>query len=188
MGINDQFGVTCEACGHQNLFKRSLLAKHYNQKVSLSCSRCQAKTAVLLNADFFNRPVAASAPQRPATFIMNAPDTKPGDSKIARLKVFANDYHEEQIFPLREGNNVIGRKSDTSPAEVLGITTRDTSMSRKHCLLTVSMHQGQYRYLLQDQDSLNGVFCQGQKLTPKEVIVLDKNTVLTIGATQICLI
>ena len=94
----------------------------------------------------------------------------------------------KQIFPLMEGDNVIGRSNKDTDGVDIAITTTDPSMGRKHCVINVNRNkQGKLIYTLRDFPSLTGTFLGSVILEDKDRIRIEDAAVVTIGATTFIL-
>jgi hypothetical protein len=99
------------------------------------------------------------------------------------LTVTANEDTAGQVLFLKEGKNVIGRKSVTSQA-TLSIVTEDLSMSREHIIIEVTKDEkGGYKHYLSDNKSRNRTLYKENYLDEREVVVLDDNDKILIGHT-----
>ena len=94
----------------------------------------------------------------------------------------------EQTLPIKMGKNIIGRASESKPADV-PIRTQDSYMSRNHCVIEVIRQpNGKIEYLLYDIGSTNGTFINGDKksrLRPNMQVLLRDGDTLQIGRTKV---
>lgn len=101
--------------------------------------------------------------------------------------VIENVFGYKQILPLKEGDNVIGRRSKGTEINT-PIETSDMSMDRHHCIINVKKNsQGKIIYTLRDNPSLTGTFFQNELLGDKERIRIEEGAIVTIGATTFIL-
>lgn len=91
-----------------------------------------------------------------------------GESALFELEVTMPDG-TQQVFALKDGDNVVGRESSRD------IALLDSSISRAHARVTVRGEQ----VFLEDLDSKNGTFIEGQKL--EEEIELLPETAVAFG-------
>jgi pSer/pThr/pTyr-binding forkhead associated (FHA) protein len=93
-----------------------------------------------------------------------------------------------QSFDLKEGKNVIGRKS--SMAVDIAIETEDLTMGRRHCMVEVKVNEkrGGFDFLISDLKSVNGTILNGRiqrKLTDQDVIYLNDGDTFQLGLTKV---
>jgi pSer/pThr/pTyr-binding forkhead associated (FHA) protein len=107
----------------------------------------------------------------------------PGKS-AGKITVLADGDTLEQVFPLREGLSVIGRKSATASRATIGIATTDRSMSREHiCIEVKKEEKSGYKHYLSDNNSKNHTLYNSNYLGDGEVVVLSDNDEIIIGHT-----
>lgn len=88
---------------------------------------------------------------------------------------------------MHEGDNVIGRRSKGTEADI-PIESNDPSMDRRHCILNVKRDkQGQIVYTLRDNNSITGTFLMNELLGPKERVRIEEGNIFTLGATTLIL-
>lgn len=103
------------------------------------------------------------------------------------IVVIENVFGYKQVFPLKPGDNLIGRKNKDNDIDI-PIETSDPSMDRRHCYINVSKNkQGETVYKLRDNDSITGTFLQNTLLGPKDNIIIEDGAIFTLGATSIIL-
>ena len=103
------------------------------------------------------------------------------------ITVIENSFGFKQIFPLREGDNIIGRRCIGNTIQV-PIETSDMSMDRFHCIINVKRNkQGDLIYTLRDAPSLTGTFLNNELLEDKDRIRIEEGAIITIGATTFIL-
>ncbi|WP_080904808.1 FHA domain-containing protein [Parabacteroides sp. Marseille-P3160] len=106
-------------------------------------------------------------------------------SGIGKLTVLANENTPEQTFPLHEGVQTIGRKAQTSTADIR-ITTGDRSMSRNHLQIEVKKtEKSGYKHYLTDNNSKNQTLYNNNYIGPGEVVVLKDKDEIIIGCTAL---
>ena len=106
------------------------------------------------------------------------PKEKPNESN-ARL-VF-----EDQPYFLEEGQNIIGRKGNTSKATVQ-IATEDRYMSRQHCSITVTtLPDGTKKAVLSNYQNKNLTSVDGQEIETGDEIRLTNGDRITMGHTTV---
>ena len=114
-------------------------------------------------------------------------DELSNENGYGSIVVIENVFGFKQVFPLHEGDNLIGRRSKGTEVDI-PIETNDPSMDRRHCILNVKRNkQGEIIYTLRDNDSITGTFVMNDLLGPKDRIRLEDGNVFTLGATTLIL-
>lgn len=89
----------------------------------------------------------------------------------------------QHSFILKHGVNTIGRHSKEPKAQIT-MPTQDSFMSRCHIKIEVNkLPSGIIKHLLVDNDSVNGVFLNGKRILPGQVVVLEPEDKLRLGHT-----
>ena len=102
-----------------------------------------------------------------------------GTSVTARLTYGGKDY------PLKEGQNIIGRQGTTSMATVQ-IETADRYMSRQHCSIEVStLPDGTKKAVLRNYQNKNQTTVDGQPIENDDTIRLTEGNSITMGHTTV---
>jgi uncharacterized protein YbaR (Trm112 family) len=110
-------------------------------------------------------------------------NTPPCQEEWDCITVIENVFGFKQVFPLQEGDNIIGRRCAGTVINI-PIETGDMSMDRRHCVITVKHNkQGEITYTLRDALSLTGTFLKNELLGNKDRIRIYDGDVVTIGAT-----
>ena len=103
------------------------------------------------------------------------------------ITVIENRFAYKQVFPLKEGDNLIGRRCIGTSVDI-PIETSDMSMDRRHCIINVRCNkQGERCYTLRDALSLTGTFLNNEILGDKDRVRLEDGAIVTIGATTFIL-
>lgn len=106
---------------------------------------------------------------------------------FGNITVIENVFGFKQVLPLREGDNIIGRRCVGNNIQV-PIETSDMSMDRYHCVINVKRNkQGELIYTLRDAPSLTGTFLNNEILGDKERVRIEEGAIVTIGATTFIL-
>ncbi|MDR3140765.1 MAG: FHA domain-containing protein [Tannerellaceae bacterium] len=118
-------------------------------------------------------------------------EEKPEDEDLrlefGYMTVVENVFGYRQMLPLREGDNVIGRRCVGTVIHT-PIETGDMSMDRRHCIVNVRKNkQGKIIHTLRDAPSLTGTFLNNELLRDKDRINIEDGAVITIGATTLIL-
>ena len=88
-------------------------------------------------------------------------------------------------YPLKEGQNIVGRKGSTSKATVQ-IETADRYMSRQHCSISVStLPDGTKKAVLSNFQNKNSTTIDGQLIGTGDEIRLTDGNSITMGHTTI---
>ena len=88
-------------------------------------------------------------------------------------------------YPLEEGQNIIGRKGNTSKATIQ-IATDDRYMSRQHCSITVStLPDGTKKAVLSNYQNKNLTTIDGQPIETGDSIRLTDGNSITMGHTTV---
>ncbi len=118
----------------------------------------------------------------PTDTILVQPYIKAG---IGKLTVIGDNDTPEQTFPLHEGVQIIGRKANTSTADIR-IVTGDKSMSRTHLQIEVKKEEKSgYKHYLTDNNSKNQTLYNNNYIGMGEVVVLKDNDFIIIGHTTL---
>ena len=108
-------------------------------------------------------------------------------AELGYVVVIENVFSYKQVFPLKEGDNLIGRKNKDSSVDI-EIESSDRSMDRRHCYINVRKKKdGSVVYTLRDNDSITGTFYKNEILGPKDRVVIEDGAVITMGATSMIL-
>lgn len=108
-------------------------------------------------------------------------------AELGYVVVIENVFSYKQVFPLKEGDNLIGRKNKDSSVDI-EIESSDRSMDRRHCYINVRKKKdGSVVYTLRDNDSITGTFYMNEILGPKDRVVIEDGAVITMGATSMIL-
>lgn len=92
---------------------------------------------------------------------------------------------EDQPYFLEEGQNIIGRKGNTSKATVQ-IATDDRYMSRQHCSITVTtLPDGTKKAVLSNYQNKNLTTIDGQEIEKGDAIRLINGNRITMGHTTV---
>ena len=154
--------ITCPKCEHAFNFDES----RYRQVTSISfaCPACRKHFSLTLDEiEEMNREEI--------------------DAPWGYITVLENQFGYRQTFALKEGDNVIGRHSPGSVADI-SIQSGDMSMDRRHCIINVkAKNDGSIQYTLRDNPSLTGTFLRHEILNDRERAYIKNEDIVTIGAT-----
>ena len=114
-------------------------------------------------------------------------DENANNTNFGSIVVVENVFGYKQVLPLKEGDNVIGRRNKGTEIDV-PIETADPSMDRKHCIINVKRNkQGKLIYTLRDNQSITGTFLMNEILGDKDRVRIEEGTIITLGATTLIL-
>ncbi len=114
-------------------------------------------------------------------------DEQENSKDFGSVVVVENVFGYKQVLPLKEGDNVIGRRNKGTEVDV-SIETADPSMDRRHCIINVHKNkQGQLVYTLRDNQSVTGTFLMNELLGDKDKVRIEEGAVITLGATTLIL-
>lgn len=177
--------IRCPKCGNTIFFDEREVDE--SGTFVTSCPECGKKIGVRLKTA---KGPAAKAPQSKdsnASDSAAAPTEAASSENFGKLVVIENRFHYKQEFPLRLGDNVIGRASRSSHVDC-AIATDDPSMDMTHCVVNVSRDRNsRLKYVLRDGPSNTGTFVGNELLGDHERRVIEDGTLFTLGATSIIL-
>ena len=92
---------------------------------------------------------------------------------------------DDQPYLLEEGQNIIGRKGNTSKADIQ-IATDDRYMSRQHCSITITtLPDGTQKAVLSNYQNKNLTTIDGQEIETGDAIRLINGNCITMGHTTV---
>lgn len=108
------------------------------------------------------------------------------NNEFGTITVIENVFGFKQVYGLKEGDNVFGRRCVGTVINC-PIETSDMSMDRRHCIINVKKNKksGKVMYTLRDAPSLTGTFLHNELLEDNDRIRLDDDSIITIGATSL---
>ncbi len=166
--------VRCPKCDHYITFDETI----YNEGQSLvfECDNCKKQFSIRIGTS------KLAATQKDANKNQNSTDEGFGS-----ILVVENVFGFRQNYPLKEGDNIIGRYNQGDKITI-PIDTTDRSMDRRHCVITVKKDRnGNISYLLRDFPSLTGTFLFNRILGDREKALIEDGAIITLGATTIIL-
>ena len=114
-------------------------------------------------------------------------DEQENSKDFGSIVVVENVFGYKQVLPLKEGDNVIGRRNKGTEVDV-SIETSDPSMDRSHCVINVSRNKkGKIIYTLRDNQSITGTFLMNEILGEKDRVRIEEGAIITLGATTLIL-
>lgn len=153
--------ITCPKCEHSFNFDESRY--QHVKSISFACPACRKHFSLTLDEiEEMNREEI--------------------DAPYGYIVVLENQFGYRQTFALKQGDNIIGRHSPGSVADI-SIQSGDMSMDRRHCIINVKSTNNGTRYTLRDNPSLTGTFLRHEILNDRERANLSNEDIVTIGAT-----
>ena len=169
--------VRCPKCDNYIQFDETQYEE--GQSLVFVCGQCKKQFGIRIGKSKLN---AANRRQEQAAL-----DEQEGTKEFGNVIVIENVFAFKQVLPLKEGDNLIGRRNQGTDADV-PVETNDPSMDRRHCILNVKRgRDGRLTYTLRDNNSLTGTFVHNELLGPKERLRIEDGTVFTLGATTLIL-
>lgn len=102
-----------------------------------------------------------------------------------KISTSAQLLYDGICYPLEEGQNIIGRRGNTSKATIQ-IATDDRYMSRQHCSVTVNtLPDGTKKVVLSNYQNKNLTSIDGQPIETGDAIRLTDGNSITMGHTTI---
>ncbi len=93
--------------------------------------------------------------------------------------------YEGKSYPLKDGDNIIGRKASTSNATIQ-LPTNDAYLSRQHCIIKVTpLPDGTKKVVLSNYHNKNITRIDTQVVEKEDEIRLADGNIVTMGRTKI---
>ena len=166
--------ILCPKCDNYITFDETKYAE--GQSLVFICEHCKKQFAIRIGK------TKLKATRKEEVLDENANSTNFGS-----IVVVENVFGYKQVLPLKEGDNVIGRRNKGTEIDV-PIETADPSMDRKHCIINVKRNkQGKLIYTLRDNQSITGTFLMNEVLGDKDRVRIEEGTIITLGATTLIL-
>lgn len=166
--------ILCPKCDNYITFDETKYTE--GQSLVFICEHCKKQFAIRIGK------TKLKATRKEEVLDENANNTNFGS-----IVVVENVFGYKQVLPLKEGDNVIGRRNKGTEIDV-PIETADPSMDRKHCVINVKRNkQGKLIYTLRDNQSITGTFLMNEILGDKDRVRIEEGTIITLGATTLIL-
>jgi len=188
--------VVCPYC-----MTKLVVQNPYKDKSVLNviCPKCKKKSRVVFKPE--DEPMEAhtylgdSKPQSntfetqlgktPTSNVSNGYETSLVNERKRISKVTAHLSCAGVNYPLSEGRNTIGRRSEIIRASI-PIMTTDVYMSRRHCIIDVKiLRDGSQKAVLYNFENKNSTFIDGVKVEKGDGIILMDGNIITMGDTKI---
>lgn len=166
--------VRCPKCDHYIIFNETQYKE--GQSLVFVCDECKKQFSIRIGKSKLN-----------ALRKEEKLDEQENKDNFGSIVVIENAFAYKQVLPLKEGDNIIGRRSKGMNIEI-PIETNDRNMDRRHCILNVKRDkQGKIVYTLRDNDSLCGTFLMNELLGDRDRVCIEDGAIITLGATSIIL-
>lgn len=178
--------IECANCEAVKEHAHSSFKDYFGKRVGVICKKCNYKTEVLVDADFFNKDLISVRSLFETHVIDDGVELRK-DIEQYFLVVLKNDKTPDQKLKLKLGENIIGRISKNNiPANKISIESEDKEMSRIHCMITLEEVGNRIDVILKDHDSTNGVYLNGSdtKISSFDEIYLEAEDIIRIGKTK----
>ena len=167
--------VRCPKCDHYIQFDETKYET--GQSLVFICDNCNKQFSIRIGKSRLN---AASRREEKV-------DEREGTKDWGNIVVIENVFAYKQVFPLHEGDNLIGRRNKGNEIDI-AIESNDPSLDRRHCYIHVKRDkQGKPVYTLRDNDSVTGTFLMNGLLGPKDRVRIEDGAIVTLGATTFIL-
>ena len=175
--------VICKACG----VKLEIKNPSGEAVKIIRCPRCKSTLQVV-----FHQPTVSASPdetvlpQQKKT-VPHAPDAEETSLPIQQAETdpLPSLVCNDQEYPLKAGQNIVGRRSESSAATIQ-ITTGDRTMSRAHAIINVvRLANGSYKTIISNYQNKNSISVNGVVLQRDEQVVLTNGSVMELGLTSI---
>ena len=108
-----------------------------------------------------------------------------GNNSTASGETYVRLMADGISYPLREGGNIVGRRTPKNNASVQ-ITTDDCTMSRRHILIKItSLPDGNKRVVLSNYENKNPTYLNGMQIVDGDRVMLSDGNTITIGRTTL---
>ena len=167
--------VRCPKCDNYIQFDETKYEE--GQSLVFVCDQCKKQFGIRIGKSKLN---AANRGE-------DVVDETDGLQDYGNIVVVENVFAFKQVLPLKEGDNVIGRRSKGTEVDI-PIESNDPSLDRRHCIIHVKRNkQGEVVYTLRDNDSVTGTFLMNELLGPKDRVRIEGGAIITLGATTLIL-
>lgn len=167
--------VRCPKCDNYIQFDETKYEE--GQSLVFVCDQCKKQFGIRIGKSKLN------AANRREEVV----DETDGLQDYGNIVVVENVFAFKQVLPLKEGDNVIGRRSKGTEVDI-PIESNDPSLDRRHCIIHVKRNkQGEVVYILRDNDSVTGTFLMNELLGPKDRVRIEGGAIITLGATTLIL-
>ncbi len=160
---NDMKRIVCPKCEHKFTFDETRYKGAKN--ISFACPECRKHFSLSIDE-------------------INEMNEEEHSFPYGYITVVENSFCYRQTFGLKPGDNIIGRRSPGSEADI-AIESGDMSMDRRHCIINVKVQGNTLTHTLRDNPSLTGTFLRQEILGDRDRARLRDGDIVTIGATTL---
>ena len=154
--------VRCPKCDHYIMFNETKYGE--GQALVFVCEKCRKEFRIRMGKS-------------------NAKPLRKED--FGNIVVVENAFAPKQILPLKEGDNLIGRRHRGMKVDV-PVESTDPSMDWRHCYIHVRKNaDGEISYTLRDNDSATGTFLMNELIEGRDRRRIEDGAILTLGATTL---
>jgi hypothetical protein len=185
--------IRCPFCGTIKKMNQTKLSAYYNKTIEVACgnSTCKKPIGIKVDANLFNQEkgkqnAQGNPQQRRFQTELIDEDTPISSTELLQLNVMRNEWTATQTIQLSEGENIIGRNTNSTSPNKREVMTSDKIMSRNHFKITIEKSEDTYYFFLKDVGSANGTKLDDQLIGDNEV-QLQKNQRITAGKTSFLL-
>lgn len=163
--------VACPKCGKINQINN--ISKYIGKKVRLTCLNTACGKEIILDL---------TSEDSDTTVVANKIYAQQGKAELIQIE----DGNNVKAFAITKEENVIGRRSQNDPADI--IIQNDPYLSRKHfCIKKLKVKQGndQYEYLIYDLNVKNKTKINNCLLKEGEKLYLKDGDIIDAGTTKL---
>ena len=161
--------IKCPECGSQLTFKP---VPNYRIK-KVTCPKCKHVATAGEYISVYDPTKATASVSEDVTRV---------NALTASIKCVETGQH----FPLKNGQNTIGRKVSNPRASIV-FDDEDRYMSKLHATISVVNAGGKVRLHLRDENSTNGTYINGKKVPIGSIVLLNPGTEFKMGnLTFVC--
>lgn len=171
-----QAGVYSVACPH---CQKQMKVKYTPKPITMATAPSSASASV--NENLRHKPTRRFNSSE-EMFKNPTPQTPPKSTSVARLSRVRLG-HDKEYFPLRLGDNTVGRKDSTQPSDIE--IDGDETMSRRSVMITVSEVNGGYTYTLTVLKIFNPVLVNGKSVVVGQKMPITIGSSLYLGQTML---
>lgn len=182
--MSENIEIVCPHCDHSTFKPLDTIKQYYGREIKFTCSNCRSNIPISVNARLVNKKRFDVKDLKTENF----DKLQSHQSSDLKLKVVGNPgTTTESYLQISEGENIIGRFSaSVQLPNYVPIQTADTSMSRKHAIVSkIILPNGNVRFSIRDNGSMNGLYVNQKSLVENEEIVLSQGDLIQLGITKI---
>lgn len=159
------YAIECPHCGLKGI--KYVPAKAGKQL--LECPKCHGKMSLVVTS--------------PTEIVGGVQvDAPPMEFNSGRLVLLHRGLRKNEFFPLRNGEQLIGRRSAEAPSDV---SLDDPTVSRQSVVLDVSFSENGYKFCVTVRKATNPVLLNGKEIRPGFGEYLNFGDILTLGKSRL---